>query len=68
MKVRHEDWKERHEDHGPVLDGGAIKSLMLTRELTEASLNAEVVKERRIREKKPCVSLAREHQHDWKER
>jgi hypothetical protein len=68
LKMRHVDWKERHEDCGPVLDGGAIKKRILKIELIEASLNKEIVKERRIRKNKSCVGLAREHQHDWEER
>jgi hypothetical protein len=64
LKMRHVDWKERHEHCGPVLDGGAIKNRILERELTKASLNKEIFKERRIRKNKSYVGPAREHQHD----
>ena len=67
LKMQHKDWKERHEDCGPILDGGAIKKEILGRELTTSSLNIEIVEERRIRKKKLCIGLAREHQHQRRE-
>lgn len=68
LKMRHVAWKERHEDCGEVLDSWAIKHRILERELKEVLLNEEIIKERQIRQKKPCVGPAREQQHDWKGR
>ena len=63
LKMQHKGWKERHKGCGPILDGGAIRKQILVRELSEGSLNKEILNEKWMSKNNICIGLAHEHQH-----